>query len=158
VLDALAAGRWPARCESELQSHVAQCPVCMDLGEVVGSLTAEHDELWSAIEVPSAGTVWWRAQVRARQEAARQASRPITVVQTAGAIVAAIAVVAVFYVSAPWLTMWIATAPELPSFELPAISLPSLASPGMWRWVAIAALITWAVIAPLAVYLAVAED
>jgi len=31
--------------------------------------------------VPSAGTVWWRAQLRARQEAARVVVRPITAAQ-----------------------------------------------------------------------------
>jgi hypothetical protein len=56
-----------------------------------------RDEYASALEqvrVPSAGLVWWKSELRARREAVRVASRPITVV-TGIAGMCAIAVIAV---------------------------------------------------------------
>jgi hypothetical protein len=169
VLDAVAAGRWPARCDEELTSHVVQCRLCTDLVEVVGALTEAHDELWPSIQVPSAGTVWWRAQLRARREAAYKASRPITVIQLVASAAAVVVLVTLSYALAPWLThvniprleiglpSW-----EMPSFAVssavPSFELPIMATLGMWGWLAIGAFVTWAVIAPLVIYLAVVED
>ena len=154
VLDALAAGRWPARCEDELRAHVAECGVCADVIEVVKPMREAHDELWPTIQIPPAGTVWWRAQLRARQEAARNASRPITVAQVLAGVAAVVALVGVFYAAAPWLSDFNFTAPVLPSLELGSLELPTLAELGLWGWVAIIAFLTWAVISPLVIYLA----
>ena len=40
-------------------------------------LEGREDER-AEIQIPSSAVMWWRAQMRARQEAAREASRPIT--------------------------------------------------------------------------------
>ena len=161
VLDAVAAGRWPARCDEELTMHVSACRLCADLVAVVGPLTEAREELWPEIQVPSAAAVWWRAQVRARQEAARKASRPITVVQVASTAAAALLVIGLCYATAPWLANLSIPRPELPQLppiDLQALRIPTVAELGMWGWAAIAAFVTWAVIAPLVIYLAVVED
>lgn len=44
-------------------------------------LLEERERAWSEARVPASGVVWWRAQVRAREEAARAAARPIAFVQ-----------------------------------------------------------------------------
>ena len=164
VLDAIAARRWPDRCDAELRDHVAACSICADVVDVVGPLTDSHDEIWQGIQVPSSGTVWWRAQLRAQQEAARKASRPITVVQGVAAVAALVVIVVAAYAIAPWLPAFTFPLPEIPSLNvsLPTISLPavptSLSEIGMWAWVAIALFLSWAVIAPLVIYLATAEE
>src|SRR5512132_2637299 len=81
VLDALAAQRWPHRCDEELRAHVQACEVCADLVAVAGALLEDHDAAYAQARVPSAGIVWWRAQLRAREEDGRAAARPIAFVQ-----------------------------------------------------------------------------
>lgn len=81
VLDAIAAGRWPDRCDPELREHIAACEVCRDIATVVPAIADERDAAWEEPAVPASSVVWWRAQIRAREEAARAAARPIAVVQ-----------------------------------------------------------------------------
>lgn len=93
VLDLVLAGRWPDRSDPETVAHASSCEVC---GEVVAvALAMQHDE--AAVEadvmaatpmhhdvVPDATLVWWRAQLRAHEEAGRRAARPIALVQGIG--------------------------------------------------------------------------
>jgi hypothetical protein len=88
VLDALSAERWPLRCEDELRAHVQGCAVCTDLVQVAGALLADHDIAYRDARIPSSGLVWWRAQLRAREEDARAAARPIAFIQGVAASVA----------------------------------------------------------------------
>ena len=81
VLDALAAQRWPARCDDDLRLHVGACPLCRDLVEVASAVIEDHDRAYEHAHVPPSGVVWWRAQLRAREEDARAAARPIAFVQ-----------------------------------------------------------------------------
>jgi hypothetical protein len=164
VLDAIAARRWPARCDADLREHVASCSICADLVEVVGALTDSHDALWPHVQVPSSANVWWRAQLRARQEAARKASRPITVVQVAASLAALAAIAAAIYVIGPWLPGLTFPRAALPALNvsLPRVTLPdvpaSVSEVGMWTWVVIAVVLSWAVIAPLVIYFATSEE
>lgn len=164
VLDAIAARRWPERCDAELRDHVASCSICSDVVAVVGPLTASHDEIWPEIQVPSSATVWWRAQLRAQQEAARKAARPITIVQVAASVAALVVIVVTAYAIRPWLPAFTFGLPELPtlSVSLPRIALPevpsSISEIGLWSWMAIGAFLSWAVIAPLVIYFATAEE
>jgi hypothetical protein len=82
VLDAIASHRWPGKLSAELSAHVAVCAICQDLGTVAETILENYDAASLRVRLPSAGLVWWRAEIRARQEARRVASRPITVVQT----------------------------------------------------------------------------
>lgn len=95
VLDAVAAGRWPGRCDAELKGHVESCAICQDVAAVFEALAVERDAAWEeAAAMPPSSLVWWRAQIRAREEAARAAARPIAVAQAvalASLLIAAIA-------------------------------------------------------------------
>jgi len=77
VLDAITAGRWPDRLGEDLSSHVEGCAICADLGLVAQSLSADYQESLKDVRVPSAGLVWWKAELRARQDAVRTVNRPI---------------------------------------------------------------------------------
>jgi len=79
VLMMVTTGRWPGRAPAELRQHVASCDICSDLALIAVAIDAEAAS--PAVSVPSAGTVWWRAQLRARQEAAQVVLRPITAAQ-----------------------------------------------------------------------------
>ena len=94
VLDALASARWPNRIDRELADHVASCVICQDVITVASAIQTDHDSAWREANVPSSGQMWWRAEMRARQDAIRDASRPVTVAQGM-AVLFALVVVAV---------------------------------------------------------------
>jgi hypothetical protein len=94
VVDAIATGRWPARCDAELRSHVEGCGICQDVATVFAAIAPERDLAWEAGAVPPAALVWWRAQMRAREEAARAAGRPIAFVQGVTAVCLVVAALA----------------------------------------------------------------
>jgi hypothetical protein len=95
-------------------------------------------------QIPSADLVWWRSELRARQEAIRTVSRPITIVESLGAAAAIGAALAVLKITWPWLKT---------SFALPDLSVFSLSPAGLVVAMALAIL----VIAPLA-YLALSDE
>jgi hypothetical protein len=88
VLDALASSRWPHRVDAELSNHVASCAICRDVITVAAAMQADHDDAWREANVPSSGQMWWRAEMRARQDAIRHAARPVTVAQGVAAVFA----------------------------------------------------------------------
>jgi len=131
ILRSIEALQWPDRCDDELRIHAAACPACADLVDVATALTGDRDAAVRAAHVPPAGAVWWRTQMRARHEAARSARRVISVIQAAAVLVAL-------------LVLFVVAAPLLAGVRLPLALIAALASPLL--------------LAPIAVYLAVAED
>ena len=88
VVSAVSGGHWPERCDEELRAHAAGCPICAEVAAIAAALQADRGALWREAHVPPAGRVWWRAEMRARHEAARKAAQPITIAQAvAGASV-----------------------------------------------------------------------
>lgn len=81
VLDMVAARRWPGRCGEALAAHMRACRSCEDLATVAGAFLEDGEEVWQQARVPAPAVVWWRAQARAREEAARAAARPIAFAQ-----------------------------------------------------------------------------
>jgi hypothetical protein len=139
VLAAVARGTWDGASE-ELTAHVTTCRTCADLALVSSLLKSEHAAAIEQADVPSSGQVWWRAQVRARAEAAEAAARPLFLAQAVGAA----AVIGVLVALVTWL--W-------PSGAWHHVSAPS--ELGLVAWVGIGG---WLVIAPIALYLVFARD
>jgi hypothetical protein len=88
VLDALASARWPSRVDAELTAHVESCAICQDVIAVASAMQEDHDAAWREANVPSSGQMWWRAEMRARQDAVHEASRPVTVAQGVAVVLA----------------------------------------------------------------------
>ena len=86
LVDAIRASRWPERADDELRAHVAACAICRDVADVAARVIADADVPLSetGAALPEAGAVWLRAQWRARAEAERQATHPITAAQAIG--------------------------------------------------------------------------
>ena len=82
LVDAIQAARWPERAERTLAAHVAECAVCRDVA-TVAPLIQDAAEAPAEIHLPEAGAVWLRAQWRARAEAERTATHPMTAAQAA---------------------------------------------------------------------------
>jgi hypothetical protein len=129
VLDVVTIGQWPGRAPMELRAHVEQCETCAELALVATAIGIEKDaEPLPAL--PGAGAVWWRAQVRARHEAARDVVRPISVAQAFGLAAVAAVLGAVFGGTADWFQrglhrMGTLLADLKSSWHLPAVSWPT---------------------------------
>jgi hypothetical protein len=91
VVEAARLGQW----DDELRAHVATCDSCADAMLAAEFLFSLREEDHAAAPVPHAGRVWWKAQLRARREAAERAARPISVVQWAAFACAAVALAGV---------------------------------------------------------------
>jgi heme A synthase len=150
VLDAVASARWPHRVPRELADHVASCAICSDVVMVAEAMRADHDAVWQQADIPSSGQVWWRAEMRARHEAIRQASRPITIAQG----VAALLVLALTGAAGWFAWTWIRQ--QTPAFSFASVSAQALASPFTASLaIALAALL---LITPVALYLVVSDE
>jgi hypothetical protein len=153
VLEALTSGRWPEHAAEELHLHVAGCQVCTDLVDVAGALLAERGEIAPDAQIPSSAVMWWRAQMRARQEAARDAARPITIAQMAAVTIALTLVCGLLYVSVPWVRGWLATVRWMSVDAPSAIVTDPIVPTVVIVFAGLMLLLT-----PVAVYFAVRED
>jgi hypothetical protein len=150
VLDAVASGKWPHRLGSELADHIASCPVCADVVAVASAIQADHDAVWRDASIPSSGQVWWRAEIRARQEAIRQVSRPIVIAQAAAALIAFALVAVVWWIAWTWIRQ------QPPASDLASAPAQAFTSPvGLLVAVVLLAL---AVIAPVALYVVLSDE
>jgi hypothetical protein len=128
VLESLQASQWPEYCPRELREHVSSCESCRELVDVASALLDEHHHAVVQAPVPSSAIVWWRAQLRARQEAARAATRPITVVQGLSLACALGVLAAVAGFVSPEFRSWFSwTWGAAASMELPSIAMPAIA-------------------------------
>lgn len=72
----------------ELAAHTASCPTCGELRGVAGALLDERAAAMLEAPIPSAGAMWWRMQLRHRQEAEAAARRSMLIGQAATLAVA----------------------------------------------------------------------
>ena len=124
----------------DLASHLADCAVCAELA-TAHLIAGIHVNDLQAANVPSAGQVWWRAQVRTRAEARRAAERPMQIVHAVSAACVAGALAG----GVGWAWPWMQTA-------LSGAATSQLAF--AW-WLAIGA---WVIIAPVALYFVFARE
>jgi hypothetical protein len=107
VVEAVTSGQWT----EELRSHASNCEVCADVVEVVHALHSDYAVASHEARIPSAGLVWWRAELRARREAMQAAQRPMTLVQAFGGACTAGVLIAVLIQTRPWLMEWLPSGP-----------------------------------------------
>ena len=99
VVEAVTSGNWT----DELRSHAATCAVCADLAEVADALHGDYAVAAKDVQIPSAGLVWWRSELRVRREAIKAAERPMTFVHAFGGACAVGVLIAVLAEMSPWL-------------------------------------------------------
>jgi hypothetical protein len=114
VLEAVESGRWPQGCDAELRSHVAQCEICADVVLVARILQQESQKARAEAPLPAAGLVWWKAQLRARHEAAARAAEPIAWVERAAAIFGVVSMIALTLWRWDLVTTWVDWLSDLP--------------------------------------------
>jgi hypothetical protein len=140
VLAAVAAGSWDHAPE-DLKLHVTTCRACADLALVSQLLKTDHAAVVAEANVPSAGQVWWRVQMRARAEAAEAAARPLFVAQA----IASAAIIGALAALVTWL--WPSGGWHLASTSPNELSVTALVAIG-----------AWVVLAPIALYLVFARE
>jgi hypothetical protein len=158
VLDAIGNSGWPGRCDDELRAHVNVCAVCSDLAEVAAAVIDDRDAAWSLARVPPAGIVWWRAQLRAREEAARAAGRPVAFAQGVAASVAVWLIVSLVRALpadylVEWRT-WIGSAVPTVTVTMADVGRVTATVP----LVVLFLVAVWLVLAPVAIYFAAADE
>jgi hypothetical protein len=158
LVEAIAFGRWPDRC-GDLTTHAATCEICADLVDVALALHDDRAALCHEAQPPSSGMVWWRATIRARAEATRTATQPISVLQgIAGACAAGAAagLVTIAWHSMHWMERIGEFAVRLESRSADIATASTFATGhGLPILVAVAAGL---VLAPLALYITLADD
>ena len=125
---------------AELRAHIAACESCRELFDVAHSIAGDRATLMGTAHLPSAGLVFWRANMRAQREVARTAVRAGSLIQFALLITAVIAGVAIAGVS----------------IDVHSAAKWILAAAQTWA-VPLVALVAWLILAPVAVYFAVTE-
>lgn len=81
VLDAVRSGRWSGPWGEEIRRHAAGCAVCAEVALVAEAMLQEDDLARAEVRLPSAGFVWWKAQLAARRAAEQRAAQPIALVE-----------------------------------------------------------------------------
>ena len=153
--EAIAAGRWPETGSAELHAHVSSCRICRELADVAEAIHADAIESARAAEPPTSAIVWWRAQMRARQEAAHAADRPMTIAHALAVAAGCGLTLALMSIVVPWLRPFLA---GLMVSEGILNTLPALDLTQQWGLILPAALFVTLVLAPVALYLVFAGD
>jgi len=125
---------------------------------VADAIAAEGSLARAEAQPPSSAIVWWRAQMRARQEAASLAEKPITIVHAlsiAAGVGLMLSVVGYAVAGVKGSLGWIAGVSQ--SLTAVAGALPAiLASP--WVSVALSAMLVSALVASVAAYFIFADE
>jgi hypothetical protein len=81
VAEMVQGGHWPDSCDPALKAHLEHCAACSEVVLAAQFLLEEKAALLATLKLPDAGLVWWKAQLRARREAAATATRPIALAE-----------------------------------------------------------------------------
>jgi hypothetical protein len=159
VLDAVATGRWPSRTDGELRDHVRHCAICLDVAEIAAPLLAERDAAWEEAHVAPSSVVWWRAQIRAREEAARAVARPIALVQGLAVVCLAAVALLLLTIALPWFRTSATLAGTVVAWITPrAVDIAHAFALATGSASPLLLLGAWLVLAPVVLYFALVED
>lgn len=77
VSELLARGHWPHACPPELRAHLADCRSCGEFLLVTQTFRQSRNRAVGEANLPAAGAIWWRAQLRRRNAAIERVGKPI---------------------------------------------------------------------------------
>lgn len=153
VSDMLHRGYWPQACPGELRAHVAACHRCSDLVLVTQGFQADRSKLQLQAQLPSAGTLWWRAQLRRRNADLARVSRPLFGAQIFALVVTLLAgggVLAWLLRKGIGIESWLSELPR--AFDLGALLPAQHPESGLWLLLPILAMV--ALVSGVVVYFA----
>ncbi len=77
IRELVESGQWPLAAPQELRDHATSCRTCADLVLVASAFQRARVATVAAAKPVSAGAIWWRAQLRSRQQAFERIQRPL---------------------------------------------------------------------------------
>jgi hypothetical protein len=159
VKELLERGQWPvaAGTAPELRAHVGGCRSCGELVLVTAAFQKARADTAGAAKIGSPGVLWWRAQLRRRNEAVERIGKPILGAQIFALVVNLLLAVGFVVWQArhglAWLN-WFEQLPQTATLHLDSLWSSALLDFG-WNWmVMIPALATLALLGGVVVYLA----
>jgi len=155
LTQALRLGHWPQACPPELRAHVAGCRTCSDLALVAGSLRVARSSVTDTPHLPSAGALWWRAQLRRRNADIERLARPLLGAQIFAMAMAVVVCAGVLLWAARQgfaIGSWFRQLAH--TFDLSALLPDSLVQFGGISWLLIPVLATLALVSGVVVYFA----
>jgi hypothetical protein len=152
VTELLHQGYWPEASPDELRAHVEACRICADLVAVRTAFQAARQQTMPIPHLESAGAIWWRAQLRRRNEAIERVGRPILGAQIFALAISVVVGVAVLAWQGTALKAWFADLPR--ALHLDALVPTAFSQSGGMASILIPVLATVALLSGVVVYLA----
>lgn len=152
LTEMLRRGCWPEASADDLRAHVASCRSCSDLVLLTESFQAARKQAAELPRLEPAGAIWWRAQLRRRNEAIEKIARPILGAQLFAFAVTIVVLIGVVVSQAANVSAWIQTLPS--ALHLGALVPASLADSSTPLWILIPIVASIALISGVVVYLA----
>ena len=133
-------------------------PTDAEIETIVADAIAQEAALaGSEAQPPSSAIVWWRAQMRARQEATQLAEKPITIVHTlsiAAGIGLMLSVVGYAVAAVSGSRGWLSNVME----SMTAVALPALSLTSPWVAVTLTTTLISVILASVAAYVIFSDD
>ena len=123
------------RLGDEIRQHAAACAVCAEVALVAQEFQREEELAATELKqpgagLPSAGLVWWKAQLAARRAAEQRAAEPVVFVERAAYALGALSTLVLGVWEWPRIAGWLhrAETPPLPRFPV----MPDYSAGGDW--------------------------
>ena len=117
----LRSGRWPLAPPAELEAHAKSCRRCGDEILLTAAFQGARAVSTSAAVLLPPGIVWWRAQLRQRNEAVAIINRPLLGAQLFALAVCVLAGAALLVTQAghgqQWMA-WMTSLPQAQAFQM----------------------------------------
>lgn len=113
VIDALKSGRWDGPWGEEIRKHAAGCTVCTEVLLVATAMRREDELTHSAVRLPGAGLVWWKAQLAARRAAEQRATEPIAWAERLAQFLGVLTVLGLVFWQWPRIAGWLGSTKDL---------------------------------------------
>ncbi len=107
-------GHWPEACDPEFRNHVQACRTCSDQLLVLHAFHASRTQAMQSAHIDHPSLLWWRAQLRRRNEALQRVGRPITRAQIFAICVSILAAAALLRSQIGAAFNWSSWLPEFP--------------------------------------------
>ncbi len=114
----------------ELRGHACDCRDCGEATAAALFMQQIDRASQAGVSLPGAGQMWWKAQMRARREAIERAARPISFVQSAALLLAALSFAGACVWQSDSLLSWISYLVEL--WHIPPGAIGDLAM-NLWK-------------------------
>jgi hypothetical protein len=133
-------------------------PTDAEIEAIVADAIAQEAALaGSEAQPPSSAIVWWRAQMRARQEATQLAEKPITIVHAlsiAAGIGLMLSVVGYAVAAVSGSRDWLSNVIQ----SMTAVAVPALSLTSPWVTVTLTAMLVSVIVASVAAYVIFSDD